>query len=248
MKVNPPKATDEATSAENFSQSLPPLLAVRALCALAAPPSTPKRSSRSCMIRSMLAMPAATRLVATFTTLDEAVRLTKAISAITLADYSVADALAVFKGEKRLRAVSRIRVQSKGKLVRKVPATDLLFYARRFVFDVRDGIQKGTCMPYVSHSVEETQQLARAISERVQPGDVILLVGIWARAKPTSRKASLRDSSLPEVPTSPTFNLVCEYHDGRLPLYHFDLYRLEEQKSSKISTITALPKAMACRL
>ena len=32
-------------------------------------------------------------------------------------------------------------------------------------------------MPYVSHSVEETQQLARAISERVQPGDVILLVG-----------------------------------------------------------------------
>ncbi len=67
VKVNPPKATDEATSAENFSQSLPPLLAVRALCALAAPPSTPKRSSRSCMIRSMLAMPAATRLVATFT-------------------------------------------------------------------------------------------------------------------------------------------------------------------------------------
>ena len=31
-----------------------------------------------------------------------------------------------------------------------------------------------------------------------------------------------------EVPTSPTFNLVCEYRDGRLPLYHFDLYRLED--------------------
>ena len=48
-------------------QSLPPLLAARALCALAAPPSTPRRSSRSCMIRFILATPAATRLVATFT-------------------------------------------------------------------------------------------------------------------------------------------------------------------------------------
>ena len=32
----------------------------------------------------------------------------------------------------------------------------------------------------------------------------------------------------PDVPTSPTFNLVCEYRGGRLPLYHFDLYRLED--------------------
>lgn len=83
-------------------------------------------------------------------------------------------------------------------------------------------------MPYVSHSVEETQQLARAISERVQPGDVILLVGDLGAGKTHFTQGFAAGLGIAEVPTSPTFNLVCEYHDGRLPLYHFDLYRLEE--------------------
>ena len=64
--------------------------------------STPRRSSASCGSRSTWGAPPATPPAATSTSgpLDEAVRLTKAISAITLADYAVADALAVFAGEK----------------------------------------------------------------------------------------------------------------------------------------------------
>ncbi len=82
-------------------------------------------------------------------------------------------------------------------------------------------------MPYVSHSVEETQQLASAIAQRAQAGDVILLVGDLGAGKTHFTQGFATALGIADTPTSPTFNLVCEYHDGRLPLYHFDLYRLE---------------------
>ncbi len=83
-------------------------------------------------------------------------------------------------------------------------------------------------MPFISHGVEETQALARAIAQRAQAGDVILLVGDLGAGKTHFTQGFAAGLGISEVPTSPTFNLVCEYHDGRLPLYHFDLYRLEE--------------------
>lgn len=58
-------------------------------------------------------------------------------------------------------------------------------------------------MPYVSHSVEETQQLARAISERVQPGDVILLVGDLGAGKTHFTQGFAAGLGIAEVPTSP---------------------------------------------
>ena len=83
-------------------------------------------------------------------------------------------------------------------------------------------------MGFISHSVEETQQLARRIAQRTQAGDVILLVGDLGAGKTHFTQGFAAGLGIAEVPTSPTFNLVCEYHDGRLPLYHFDLYRLED--------------------
>ncbi len=83
-------------------------------------------------------------------------------------------------------------------------------------------------MPFVSHSVEETQALARKIAERAQAGDVILLVGDLGAGKTHFTQGFAAGLGIAEVPTSPTFNLVCEYHGGRLPLYHFDLYRLDD--------------------
>ncbi|MFR3272756.1 MAG: tRNA (adenosine(37)-N6)-threonylcarbamoyltransferase complex ATPase subunit type 1 TsaE [Slackia sp.] len=79
-------------------------------------------------------------------------------------------------------------------------------------------------MHFKSTSVEETRKLAFDMAQKAQPGDVILLTGPCAGDPlPGLRRLGMR-----EVPTSPTFNLVCEYRDGRLPLYHFDLYRLED--------------------
>ena len=76
-------------------------------------------------------------------------------------------------------------------------------------------------------SKKPSNLLARFLS-RVQPGDVILLVGDLGAGKTHVTQGFAAGLGIAEVPTSPTFNLVCEYHDGRLPLYHFDLYRLEE--------------------
>lgn len=80
---------------------------------------------------------------------------------------------------------------------------------------------------FTSTSVQETQELARRMAQSVCPGDVILLVGDLGAGKTHFTQGFAEGLGLAEVPTSPTFNLVCEYHGGRMPLYHFDLYRLE---------------------
>ena len=84
-------------------------------------------------------------------------------------------------------------------------------------------------MQFVSHSVEETQELARRMAHVAQPGDVILLVGDLGAGKTHFTQGFAAGLSTSDVPTSPTFNLVCEYRGGRLPLYHFDLYRVESE-------------------
>ena len=83
-------------------------------------------------------------------------------------------------------------------------------------------------MHFKSTSVEETRKLAFGMAQKAQPGDVILLTGDLGVGKTHFTQGFACGLGMNEVPTSPTFNLVCEYHDGRLPLYHFDLYRLED--------------------
>ncbi len=83
-------------------------------------------------------------------------------------------------------------------------------------------------MEYTSDSVEATQAFAARMAELAQAGDVVLLIGDLGAGKTHFTQGFARGLGMTDVPTSPTFNLVCEYHDGRLPLYHFDLYRLED--------------------
>lgn len=82
-------------------------------------------------------------------------------------------------------------------------------------------------MEFISTSVEQTQELAACMARQAQAGDVVLLVGDLGAGKTHFTQGFARGLDLSDVPTSPTFNLVCEYRGGRLPLYHFDLYRLE---------------------
>lgn len=98
---------------------------------------------------------------------------------------------------------------------------------------LRAGMRKavgneGTAMRFESHSVEETRELARRMAQAAEAGDVILLVGDLGAGKTHFTQGFAAGLGIPDVPTSPTFNLVCEYRGGRLPLYHFDLYRLED--------------------
>lgn len=76
-------------------------------------------------------------------------------------------------------------------------------------------------------SLLEVQEVAKALAKGAKPGDVIVLTGELGAGKTTFSKAFGEGLSCPEVVSSPTFTLVNEYY-GRLPLYHFDTYRLTD--------------------
>lgn len=64
------------------------------------------------------------------------------------------------------------------------------------------------------------------LGETVKPGTVIALTGDLGAGKTTLTKSIAKGLGIEDVITSPTFNIVKEYETGRLPLYHFDVYRI----------------------
>lgn len=76
-------------------------------------------------------------------------------------------------------------------------------------------------------SVDDTKQLARGIAALLEPGDTILLSGDLGAGKTQFTQGLAAGLGATEPVISPTFNIVLTYPSGRLPLHHFDLYRLE---------------------
>ena len=76
-------------------------------------------------------------------------------------------------------------------------------------------------------SVEETQACAAALAGVLDAGAVVTLDGDLGAGKTHFTQGLAAALGVAQAVTSPTFNLVVEYTDGRLPLYHFDLYRLD---------------------
>jgi tRNA threonylcarbamoyladenosine biosynthesis protein TsaE len=83
-------------------------------------------------------------------------------------------------------------------------------------------------LTYHLHDVEETQTLARRLGELLQPGDVLCLSGDLGAGKTTFTQGLALGLGIEEPVSSPTFTIIKEYEDGRLPLYHMDIYRLGE--------------------
>ncbi|MCR3956287.1 MAG: tRNA (adenosine(37)-N6)-threonylcarbamoyltransferase complex ATPase subunit type 1 TsaE [Gudongella sp.] len=73
--------------------------------------------------------------------------------------------------------------------------------------------------------IEETDRFGKRLGELVQPGDVICLNGDLGAGKTTLSKSVGKGLGVDEYITSPTFTIINEY-EGRIPLYHFDVYRL----------------------
>lgn len=78
----------------------------------------------------------------------------------------------------------------------------------------------------VTHSPEETQQLARLLGERCSGGELFLLVGPLGAGKTCFTQGLAWGLGVQEYTHSPTFIMVAQYR-GRLTLYHIDLYRVE---------------------
>ncbi len=72
----------------------------------------------------------------------------------------------------------------------------------------------------------ETAAFGMDLGRRVCPGTVIALTGDLGAGKTTLTKAIAQGLGIADMITSPTFTLVKEYGSGRLPLYHFDVYRI----------------------
>ena len=81
-------------------------------------------------------------------------------------------------------------------------------------------------MEYCSNSAEETEALGAELAVRLRPGDVGAYTGDLGAGKTAFTRGIARGLGIPEGVTSPTFTIVNEYEGGRLPLFHFDLYRL----------------------
>ena len=73
---------------------------------------------------------------------------------------------------------------------------------------------------------EETYALGKSLGEAAKPGDVICLNGDLGVGKTVFTQGFATGLAITEPVNSPTFTIVQEYHDGRLPLYHFDVYRI----------------------
>lgn len=79
-------------------------------------------------------------------------------------------------------------------------------------------------------SFEKIDRLAKVIAKYSKNGDVIALIGDLGTGKTTFTKTFAKELGINQPIKSPTFNYVLEYFDGRLPLYHFDVYRLESSE------------------
>jgi tRNA threonylcarbamoyladenosine biosynthesis protein TsaE len=85
-----------------------------------------------------------------------------------------------------------------------------------------------TGMERMIHNESDTKRFGLELAEKLKPGDVIALIGDLGTGKTTLTKSIAEGLGITEMITSPTFTIVQEYHEGRLPLYHFDVYRIRE--------------------
>ena len=81
---------------------------------------------------------------------------------------------------------------------------------------------------FTSRSEDDTRELAENIESENFPGMVICLIGELGSGKTAFVKGFAASLGLKDDITSPTFNIVKEYEDGEMPLFHMDVYRLEE--------------------
>ena len=81
-------------------------------------------------------------------------------------------------------------------------------------------------MEYMTNAPEETEALGEKLGKLLRPGTVLAYLGDLGAGKTAFTRGLARGLGCRETVTSPTYTIVNEYLGGRLPLFHFDMYRL----------------------
>ena len=85
---------------------------------------------------------------------------------------------------------------------------------------------------FISNSPTETEAIARRLADDLVAGSVLALKGELGSGKTLFTQALVAALGSDAAVTSPTFTIVHEYQGGRLPVYHFDFFRLENRESA----------------
>ena len=85
-------------------------------------------------------------------------------------------------------------------------------------------------MEWITNSPEETERVGEALAKVLTPGSVIAYRGDLGAGKTAFTRGLARGLGVKEIVTSPTYTIVNEYLGGRLPLFHFDMYRLGSEE------------------
>ena len=82
-------------------------------------------------------------------------------------------------------------------------------------------------MEFLTNSPEETERVGAALGKILEPGSILAYRGDLGAGKTAFTRGLARGLGYTEPVTSPTYTIVNEYLGGRLPLFHFDMYRLK---------------------
>lgn len=89
-------------------------------------------------------------------------------------------------------------------------------------------------MKVYTKNEEETKDLAKRIARLLKPNMTLLLEGQLGAGKTTFTKGVAEELGIKRIIKSPTYTLIKEYTDGKLPLYHMDLYRMEDMEEEDL--------------
>ncbi len=85
-------------------------------------------------------------------------------------------------------------------------------------------------MEFITNSPTETEAVGAALAQRLTPGTVIAYRGDLGAGKTAFTRGLAKGLGIDDIVTSPTYTIVNEYTSGRLPLFHFDMYRLGSEE------------------
>ena len=85
---------------------------------------------------------------------------------------------------------------------------------------------------FISNSPAETEAIGRQLASDVNAGSVLALKGELGSGKTLFTQGLVAGFESDATVTSPTFTIVHEYQSGRLPIYHFDFFRLDNREST----------------